>query len=90
MNPRFQLMIFMNQSLKKLYSSVSYVHISPSNLTTKLAWSTKMIIARCILKWSVCIPQGGKTLLNVCVTRWVENIDGWERFSQYHPFLIEM
>ncbi len=49
-----------------------------------------MIIARCILEWSVCIPQGGKTLLNVCVTRWVENIDGWERFSQYPPFLIEM
>ncbi len=31
-----------------------------------------------------------QSLLNVCVTRWVENIDGWERFSQYHPFLIEI
>ncbi len=32
-----------------------------------------------------------QSLLNVCVTRWVENIDGgWQRFSQYHPFLIEM
>ena len=30
------------------------------------------------------------SILNVCVTRWVENIDGWERFSQYHPFLIEL
>ncbi len=29
-------------------------------------------------------------LFNVCVTRWVENIDGWERFSLAHPFLIEM
>ena len=29
-------------------------------------------------------------LLNVCITRWVENIDGWERFSLSHPFLIEM
>ena len=28
--------------------------------------------------------------LNVCITRWVENIDGWERFSLVHPFLIEM
>ena len=27
------------------------------------------------------------SILNVCVTRWVENIDGWERFSQYHPSL---
>ncbi len=30
------------------------------------------------------------SILNVCITRWVENIDGWERFSQYHPFLIEL
>ena len=29
-------------------------------------------------------------LLNVCITRWVENIDGWERFSQAHPYLIKM
>ena len=25
-------------------------------------------------------------ILNVCITRWVENIDGWERFSLSHPF----
>ena len=30
------------------------------------------------------------SILNVCITRWVENIDGWERFSQHHPFLIEL
>lgn len=29
-------------------------------------------------------------LLNVCITRWVENIDGWERFCLCHPFLLEM
>ena len=29
-------------------------------------------------------------LLSVCITRWVENIDGWERFSTAHPFLIKM
>ena len=29
-------------------------------------------------------------LLNVCVTRWVENIDGWEKFSTVHPFLVIM
>ena len=28
-------------------------------------------------------------LLNVCVTRWVENIDGWDQFSLCHPFLCE-
>ena len=25
-----------------------------------------------------------------CITQWVENIDGWERFSRSHPFLVEM
>ncbi|SMN12515.1 hypothetical protein SPBRAN_1297 [uncultured Candidatus Thioglobus sp.] len=38
-------------------------------------------------------PQSGTnrvSLLNVCITRWVENIDGWERFSLCHPFLIKM
>ena len=28
--------------------------------------------------------------LNVCITRWVENIDGWERFALSHPFLLHM
>ena len=26
----------------------------------------------------------------MCITHWVENIDGWERFSLSFPFLIEM
>ena len=30
------------------------------------------------------------SILNVCITRWVENIDSWERFSQYQPFLVEL
>ena len=34
---------------------------------------------------SVTLP-----LLNVCITRWVENIDGWERFALSHPFLLHM
>jgi len=29
-------------------------------------------------------------ILNVCMTRWAENIDGWERFALYHPFLIQL
>ena len=29
-------------------------------------------------------------LFNVCITRWVENIDAWERFSLAHSFLIKM
>ena len=29
-------------------------------------------------------------ILNVCITRWVENINGWERFCQTFPFLVEM
>ena len=34
--------------------------------------------------------RGRTPLLNVCVTRWVENIDGWDRFSTAHPFLVKM
>lgn len=29
-------------------------------------------------------------LLNTCITRWVENIEGWERFLLAHPFLVKM
>jgi len=32
-----------------------------------------------------CFP-----LLNVYITRWVENIDGWERFCLCHPYLVQM
>ena len=35
-------------------------------------------------------PSTRSPLLNVCITRWVENIDGWERFSLAHPFLIKL
>lgn len=39
--------------------------------------------------------QQGSTLsrspiLNVCITRWVENIEGWEWFTLSHPFLVQM
>ena len=29
-------------------------------------------------------------ILNVCITRWIENIDGWERFCLCHPFMVQM
>ena len=35
-------------------------------------------------------PASRQTLLNIRITRWVENIDGWERFSLAHPFLVKM
>ena len=35
-------------------------------------------------------PASRQTLLNICITHWVENIDGWERFSLVHPFLVKM
>ena len=34
--------------------------------------------------------HGRTPLLNVCVTRWVENIDGWDRFSTTHPYFVKM
>ena len=36
------------------------------------------------------ISRSRTPLINVCITRWVENIDGWERFCQAHPSLVEM
>ena len=35
-------------------------------------------------------PSSRVPLLNVCITRWVENIVGWECFTLAHPFLIKM
>lgn len=32
----------------------------------------------------------GAPILNVCITRWVENIEGWERFTLSHPFSVQM
>ena len=34
--------------------------------------------------------QSRNPILNVCITRWVENIDGWERFCLSHPYLVHM
>lgn len=30
--------------------------------------------------------SGRVPLLKICITRWVENIDGWKHFSQAHPY----
>ena len=35
-------------------------------------------------------PSSRTPLFNVCITRRVEKIDGWERFSLAHPFMIKM
>ena len=46
------------------------------------------------IKWQREVFSGAycsrPSLLNVCVTRWIENIDGWERFSTAHPILVKM
>ena len=34
--------------------------------------------------------QGRMPILIVCVTHWVENIEGWERFSLNHRLLVKM
>ena len=34
--------------------------------------------------------QSRLPLLNVCITLWVENIEGWERFCLSHPFILHM
>ena len=44
----------------------------------------KAIAGECIY------PASRQTLLNICITCWVENIDGWEHFSLAHPFLVNM
>ena len=36
------------------------------------------------------IVSSRNPILNVCITRWVENIDGWERFCLSYPFMIQM
>ena len=44
----------------------------------------KAIAGECIY------PASTQTLLNICITRWVESIDGWEHFSLAHPFLVKI
>ena len=45
----------------------------------------KAIYQNCIQSSSSRAP-----VLNVCITHWVENIDGWKRLTLSHPFLVSM
>lgn len=36
------------------------------------------------------IVSSRNPILNVCITRWVENIDGWKCFCLSYPFMIQM
>ena len=53
----------------------------------KRAGFLKVIVQKGIQKGTV---SSRNPLLNVCITRWVENIEGWERFCLTFPFIIEM
>ena len=46
----------------------------------------KAIATKCTLLYA----SSRVSMLNTCITRWVENIDGWERSSLTHPYLIKM
>ncbi len=69
--PPFQINDIHESILQKLIIAQLYVHIFSSNLTTKLAWSTKMIIARCSQSGDLrsyfkkrAIQEEGKSIYN--------------------------
>ena len=33
--------------------------------------------------------ENQKVIFDVCVTRWVENLDGYERFLRVYPYILE-
>ena len=58
-------------------------------LWVKYSCKREGLLKRIVQKWSQ-VGTKQSSIKNVCITQWVDNIDGWEHFSLYHPFCIEM
>ena len=48
-----------------------------------------MNLLKDIVKQIPHYAKGQKVMFDLCVTRWVENLDGYNRFSVSLPFIIE-
>ena len=59
-------------------------HIKSINLWIKYSAKSKGVLREVVSQGSNASSRA--SLLNIYITRWVENIDGWERFSLAHPF----
>ena len=70
-------------SIRNCINQIKSLTISVKNLQRVERVFLKQL--HCTSKNSMS-SHGRAPLLNVCVTRWVENIDGWDRFSTAHPF----
>ena len=48
-----------------------------------------MNLLKDVVKQNPHYAKGQKVMFDLCVTRWVENLDGYNRFSVSLPFIIE-
>ena len=63
---------------------------SIKNLTIRVKYSTKREGLLKAITSQVTHPTSWSPRFNVCITRWVENIDGWECFTHADPILVKM
>ena len=60
------------------------------NVTNCIKYSPKWEALLKAITGQGTYPSSRQTLLNICIARWVESTDGWERFSLAHPLLAKM
>ena len=51
--------------------------------------SKKMSLLRDVVKKNPHFSEHQKPIFDICVTRWVENLDGYNMFLIVYPFIIE-
>lgn len=51
--------------------------------------SKKMNLLQEVVKQNPNYSEGQKVIFNVCVTRWVENLDGYNQFLLAYPYIVE-
>ena len=54
-----------------------------------LQGSKKMTLLEKVVKWNQHYRNGQKIVFDICLTRWVENVDGYERFLSDITYILE-
>ena len=80
---------FLNTILLSLKRRKLNLYYPSPNVFKFLQGSKKISLLKKVMEGNQHYGNGQKIVFNICVTRWVENVDGYERFLSAIAYIVE-
>ena len=80
---------FLNTILLSLKRRKLNLFYPSPNCFKFLQGSKKISLLKKVMEGNQHYGNGQKIVFNICVTRWVENVDGYERFLSAIAYIVE-